>query len=71
MISYLMTGHRSVYPSQVLAIAKSSSFEVELGKEIEGVEASYQPRRKTLIGGMLALGRWVREKFSNVFRPSR
>jgi H+/Cl- antiporter ClcA len=70
VISYLMTGHRSVYPSQVLAVRKSSSIAVEVGREIEGVEPSYQPRRKTLIGGMLALGRWIQEELRKVFRSS-
>ncbi len=39
VISFLMTGHRSIYPSQVLAVKKSASFDIELGKEIEGVQA--------------------------------
>ena len=32
VISFLMTGHRSVYPSQVLAMAKSPSIRVEIGQ---------------------------------------
>jgi H+/Cl- antiporter ClcA len=48
VISFLMTGHRSVYPSQVLAAAKSASFHVEIGKELEQVEAKFQPRDKSL-----------------------
>ncbi len=39
MISYLNTGQRSVYPSQVLAIRKSPSISVELGEEVEEAEA--------------------------------
>jgi len=35
VISFLMTGHRSVYPSQVLAFKKSKLIDIELGKEIE------------------------------------
>ncbi len=35
VISFLMTGHRSVYPSQILSVAKSGSLRVELGQEIE------------------------------------
>jgi len=34
IVSYLMTGHRSVYPSQVLATAKSPSILVEKGVEM-------------------------------------
>ncbi|MDD5132632.1 MAG: chloride channel protein [bacterium] len=35
VISFLMTGHRSVYPSQILAFKKSKLIAIELGKEIE------------------------------------
>jgi hypothetical protein len=34
VISFLITGHRSVYPSQILSISKSPSLQVELGKEL-------------------------------------
>ena len=34
VISFLMTGHRSVYPSQILAFKKSKLIDIELGKEI-------------------------------------
>lgn len=43
VISFLMTGHRSVYPSQVLAMTKSASIRVELGKEVDLVEAAVRP----------------------------
>jgi H+/Cl- antiporter ClcA len=55
VISFLMTGHRSVYPSQVLSISKSSSLEVELGKELENIQSSYYSRRKSLIQQILFL----------------
>lgn len=35
VISFLMTGHRSVYPSQILAFKKSKLIDIELGKEID------------------------------------
>ncbi len=45
VISFLMTGNRSVYPSQVLSIAKSESIKVELGKELHQMGSStYAPR---------------------------
>jgi H+/Cl- antiporter ClcA len=53
VISFLMTGHRSVYPSQVLSVKKSPSFQVELGGEMEDVQATYQPRHKSLIAALL------------------
>jgi H+/Cl- antiporter ClcA len=62
VISFLMTGHRSVYPSQVLAIKKSPSIQVETGKEIEEVIPHYQLRNKSLIGIALSFVRKIKEK---------
>lgn len=45
MISFIMTGHRSVYPSQILSIKKSESLMVELGQTIEELqEKHYGPK---------------------------
>ena len=38
VLSFLITGHTSALSSQILAIRKSSSVEVELGKEFEDME---------------------------------
>jgi len=58
VISFLMTGHRSVYPSQVLSVKKSASIRVEMGKEIDHIETEFHPRRKSLIWfGVRALRR--------------
>ncbi len=46
VIAFLMTGHRSVYPSQVLSMAKSASLHAELGREIEGVGTEIRPTWK-------------------------
>jgi len=35
ILSFLMTGHRSVYPSQVLNMRKSASWTVETGKSFQ------------------------------------
>ncbi len=43
VISFLMTGHRSVYPSQILAAAKSPSLHVHLGDQVEGIETGVEP----------------------------
>ncbi len=53
VISFLITGHRSVYPSQVLSISKSPSLKVELGKELDEIHASYVPRNKSLVSLLL------------------
>lgn len=36
IVSFLVVGHRSVYPSQVVAIAKSASVRVQRGAELRG-----------------------------------
>ena len=50
IVCYLMTGHRSVYPSQVLATTKSPSIFVEKGIEMEklkSIEIRLRPRSMT------------------------
>jgi H+/Cl- antiporter ClcA len=49
VISFLMTGHRSVYPSQVLRVSKSASIDVRLGGEIQDTESKYAPARDSLL----------------------
>jgi H+/Cl- antiporter ClcA len=49
VISFIMTGHRSVYPSQILAMKKSSSIKVDIGKEMETIRPMYEQRDKSLI----------------------
>lgn len=41
VISFLMTGHRSVFPSQILAMKKSQHLKIKLGEEMENVEIDY------------------------------
>ncbi len=53
VISFLMTGHRSVYPSQILSVSKSPSFELEIGDDIDSTHVHYKPRKKSLIGACL------------------
>ena len=64
VISFLMTGHRSVYPSQILAVKKSPTVQVELGKEMEEVELKVAPERSKIIRTMLRLGKNIRKIFS-------
>jgi len=51
VISFLMTGNQSVYPSQVLSVAKSESIKVELGRELQDMKSTYTPGQ----GGLGAL----------------
>lgn len=45
VISFLMTGYRSVYPSQILSIQKSPSMQVDLGQQMDGLhhKVQFQP----------------------------
>ncbi|GBD99047.1 H(+)/Cl(-) exchange transporter ClcA [bacterium BMS3Abin07] len=59
VVSFLITGHRSIYPSQVFAIMKSSSIRGEIGKEVEEIQTEFQMREHSLISGVLMLVRKV------------
>ncbi len=49
-----MTGHRSVYPSQVLSLAKSSSLTVAKGCEMRDAgEVVFHPRKKSISTGIM------------------
>ena len=60
VISFLMTGHRSVHPSQILAMRKSPSIQVELGKQVDAVEPVHAPRNRSLLSSLQSLASWVR-----------
>ena len=61
IISFLMTGHRSVYPSQVLSLAKSSSLSVAKGSEMRDVGAvEYRLRPKSVSAILLKFLTWLR-----------
>ncbi len=64
VVSFLMTGHRSVFPTQILALKKSSSVEVEMGKELNNMDAMFKIRDKSLIG----LGIKILEKLKKLLR---
>jgi len=49
VISFLMTGHRSIYPSQVLGMTKSNSIKSTVGKEMSAVETITDPENKTAL----------------------
>lgn len=49
IIAFLMTGHRSVFPSQLLSMKKSEALNVKLGEEIVNTEATYTTRLFTNI----------------------
>jgi H+/Cl- antiporter ClcA len=62
VISFLMTGHRSVYPSQILSVAKSPSLELEVGDDIESTRVHFKLRKKSLIGACLLAFESIKKK---------
>jgi H+/Cl- antiporter ClcA len=44
IVSYVMSGHRSIYPSQVLVTEKSRSIQVQIGKEVAKGEPTVRTR---------------------------
>jgi H+/Cl- antiporter ClcA len=54
VISFLMTGHRSVYPSQVLAVTKSSSLGIATGCEVKDIpKVDFHIRGRSVTGGII------------------
>ena len=55
----------SVYPSQVLSITKSPSIQVEIGEEMENIEAHYAPRQKSVISRIILLANAIEKAVRN------
>lgn len=55
--AFLMTGHRSVYPSQIYAILKSASFKGGIGKQVEEMQTEFVLRHRSLTRLLLSLSR--------------
>ena len=70
VISFLITGHRSVYPSQVLSISKSPSLKVELGRELEDVETTFLPANKGLMRRVLRMLKVMEDIVNKMQRES-
>lgn len=65
VISFLMTGHRSVYPSQVLAVTKSPSIFVEKGTEIEDIHSvQIKPRPRSITNMIIKIYERISEILS-------
>jgi H+/Cl- antiporter ClcA len=63
VISFLMTGHRSIYPSQVLGTVKSASIKVREGQEMARIgKVNFAPRPKTLSGFLIRFAERSRKK---------
>lgn len=62
VISFLMTGQRSVFPSQRIASRKSSSFDLEIGGEVGNTHSEYRRRDKSLIDAGMKVADKLRKK---------
>jgi len=49
VISFLISGHRSVFPSQILAMRKSEMLEVQVGEEIDKAEVGLENKERNKI----------------------
>lgn len=66
VVSFLMTGHRSVYPSQILSLTKSSSLVVSHGTEMRSIgRVEYQPRPKSISEAIMKSFRKISKKKDN------
>lgn len=70
VISFLMTGHRSVYPSQILSVKKSPSLDVPIGEEMEDVHAKIQIREKSLVSVIVRSIKLIRRWFQGMNRKN-
>lgn len=68
VVSFIMSGHRSVYPSQKLGIRKSASIRVKLMEEIEEITTlDIEPRK----GGVIVMLTNAMEYFKDLVRGLR
>ncbi len=60
VLSFLMTGHRSLYSAQVLTLAKSRSIVIETGKELENAKIEIIYRQKSWQARVLSFWQTVK-----------
>ena len=72
IISYLITGHRSVYPSQVIARTKSPSIYIEPGKVLEEIDhIEIKARKRTFYGILIKLVEYLNHLTGRLLRKLR
>jgi H+/Cl- antiporter ClcA len=65
VISFLMTGHKSIYPSQVISMRKSASIQFETGGEVENVKTRIQPLEKSVVGTSIKVWGKINKRVRN------
>jgi H+/Cl- antiporter ClcA len=68
VVSYVISGHRSIYPTQVLATEKSRSIQVQIGKEVTECEPTVQPRAGSVTGAGVMVINKIRGFIAKHFR---
>jgi len=67
MVSFLMTGYRSIYPSQLLGIQKSRSLNAPTGNPISGIDsAHFLLREKSLLGFLIKIFNFIKNKSAKI-----
>ncbi|MCB0722864.1 MAG: chloride channel protein [Ignavibacteriae bacterium] len=59
VVSFLMTGSRSVYPSQILSMDKSASTKSQIGKEMDKVETNFDAETRRQMARIRRMARKI------------
>jgi len=68
VISFLISGHRSIFSSQILAMKKSEMLTVKMGEEVESTDPSLEDYEK---GKIDRIKKRIEEKRKNLYRKRR
>ena len=71
LISFLMTGYRSIYPSQVIVFKKTRSLGVQQGKEMGDVHRRYYLHDTRVAGGLWLFARRTKKAIKRIFFPTK
>jgi len=68
VISFLISGHRSIFSSQILAMRKSEMLSVKIGEEVENINTSLEEHEQEKIA---KLKKRLQEKYKNRYPRKR
>lgn len=67
IVSFIMVGHRSVYPSQKIGIRKSASIRIELNEEVEDVKnIEVELRKEGILKLLIYFSIWLENTLKNL-----
>lgn len=67
VISFLISGHRSIFPSQILAMKKSAMLSIKIGEEVENIDISLEEYEKDKINKLKKRLKEKRKSLYNQF----